>query len=159
MTEIDPLLLSCTATGDALMISLLSYKDTLHCFIPATLMHSLWSHPNLISEREITKRYAVNQKLKWRCTPQSTVGESDRLAWPVFVLCVDVVSRWDKMDGEVKWATQRAERCMAAHMEWDGMTDEQITGHTGALLVTVERGAGTAKQDSPSWPPVCYKPD
>jgi len=109
------------------MISLLSYKGTLQSFIPATLMHSLRSHPNLLSEREITKRYPVNPKFKWRCTPQSTVVESDGLAWPVFVLCVDVESRWDKMDGEVKWATQRAERCMAEHMEWDGMTDERIT--------------------------------
>ncbi len=109
------------------MISLLSYKGTLQSFIPATLMHSLWSHPNLLSEREITKRYPVNPKFKWRCTPQSAVVESDGLAWPVFVLCVDVESRWDKMDGEVKWATQRAERCMAEHMEWNGMTDEWIT--------------------------------
>lgn len=99
-----------TNHANAPMISLLSFKGTLRYFIPAMLMHSLWSWGN-------HKRYAVNQKLKWRCTPPPTTGEPYRLAWPVFVLCVDVENRWDKMDGEVKWATQRVERCMAVHME------------------------------------------
>ncbi|KAL1262064.1 hypothetical protein QQF64_007329 [Cirrhinus molitorella] len=84
-----------TNHANVLMISLLSYKGTLHCFIPCTAF-------DLLSEMEIAKRYAVNQKLKWRRTPPSTVGVSDRLAWPEFVLCVEAESRWDKMDGEVK---------------------------------------------------------
>ncbi|KAK2891127.1 hypothetical protein Q8A67_013770 [Cirrhinus molitorella] len=56
-----------TNHANALMISLLSYKGTLHCFIPCTAF-------DLLSEMEIAKRYAVNQKLKWRRTPPSTVA-------------------------------------------------------------------------------------
>lgn len=70
---------------------------------------------------------SYESKVKMKAHPSIYRGRIGQARLAVFVLGVDIESCQCKMDGEVKWVTQRAERCMVVHMEWDGMTDERIT--------------------------------